>query len=196
MIDNEAIRDALRVIAADAPSTRDVLAGLAERQRLHRQRRLLVTVAGVGAAAATAGLAGLSVRQLLASDDAFPSIVGGPGGGWLQVPLRHRPTWLPGGYGQAGAARRPGRRQPGRGHVPDLGVPGLGARADHPDGGVDRRVARFPGAQPADRPHRDSGRQRDCRPARPNGSGQHVPDLAAARRRPAHRHRAQRRRPR
>jgi hypothetical protein len=29
----------------------------------------------------------------------FPQIAGGPGGGWLQVPLRWRPDWLPEGHG-------------------------------------------------------------------------------------------------
>jgi hypothetical protein len=97
MIDEAAIRAAIEAIADEArPATR-IRATLDRRVRRYRQRRLVLRLAGVGAAGAVAGLAGL--RLLGPSED--NRIIGGPGGGWLRAPLRWRPGWLPAGYGAA-----------------------------------------------------------------------------------------------
>ncbi len=102
MIDREAIRDAFAAIADEAPSPQRIQATLAARTRQHRQRRIVLRVAGIGVAAATVGATGVEVWRLLQQPEAgFPAMAGGPGGGWLDVPLRYRPTWLPRGYGQA-----------------------------------------------------------------------------------------------
>ncbi|SCF35439.1 hypothetical protein GA0074695_5981 [Micromonospora viridifaciens] len=102
MNDREAIRDAFAAIADEAPSPERIQATLAARTRQHRQRRIVLRVAGMGVAAATVGVTGAEVWRLLQQPEAhFPVMGGGPGGGWLDVPLRYRPTWLPRGYGQA-----------------------------------------------------------------------------------------------
>jgi hypothetical protein len=95
----EDIRAAFAVIADEAPPAERIRSTIDARARQHRQRRLILGIAGVGVAAGAVGLAGLGVLRLLQPDAAFPKISGGPGGGWLQVPLRYGPTWLPGGYG-------------------------------------------------------------------------------------------------
>jgi hypothetical protein len=103
MIDAEAIRAAFAAIADETVSPERVRATLAARARRHRQRRIVLRTAGAGAAAAIAGTVGLDVwRRSGSVQDGFPQLAGGPGGGWLEVPLRYRPTWLPTGYGQAG----------------------------------------------------------------------------------------------
>lgn len=67
------------------PATR-IQATLDRRVRRHRQRRLVLRVAGVGAAGAAAGLAGVRLPYLLRGGPRFPHVVGGPGAdGW-----RHR----------------------------------------------------------------------------------------------------------
>ncbi|MET7417695.1 hypothetical protein [Dactylosporangium sp. NPDC005555] len=98
MIDSEAIRAAFGAIADEAQSPERIRAGLATRARHHRQRRLVLRVAGAGVAV---GAAGVGVWRLTREPETgFPEVAGGPGGGWLKVPLRYRPAWLPGGYGQ------------------------------------------------------------------------------------------------
>lgn len=98
MIDDVAIRSAIEAIADEArPGTR-IRADLHRRVRRHRQRRLILRVAGVGAAA---GLASVWASELIRDDRRFPQVTGGPGGGWLDAPLRFRPSWLPTGYGEA-----------------------------------------------------------------------------------------------
>ncbi|MCW6006469.1 hypothetical protein K1W54_18075 [Micromonospora sp. CPCC 205371] len=103
MIDAEAIRDAFAALADEAPDARPVRAALAGRARRHRQRRLVLRLAGAGTLAATTGVAVAGVWRLTRpSDPDFPVLDGGPGGGWLEVPLRFRPSWLPHRYGEAG----------------------------------------------------------------------------------------------
>src|SRR5438477_9323316 len=97
MIDQAAIRAAIEAIADEARPATGIRAMLDRRVRRYRQRRLVLRVAGVGAAGAVAGLAGL--RLTGPSED--NRITGGPGGGWLEAPLRWRPAWLPTGYGAA-----------------------------------------------------------------------------------------------
>lgn len=105
MIDKEAIRGAFAAIADEAPSPERIQTTLAARTRQHRQRRVVLRVAGMGVAAATVGATGAGVWRLLQQPDAhFPAIGGGPGGGWLDVPLRYQPTWLPRQYGQSNRA--------------------------------------------------------------------------------------------
>jgi hypothetical protein len=101
MTSTDDIRAAFAAIVDEAPAPERIRAGLAQRVRRHRQRRLVLRFAAVAAAAA--GVAGLGSRALLSQPDTadFPEIAGGPGGGWLSVPLRYRPGWLPAGYGQA-----------------------------------------------------------------------------------------------
>jgi hypothetical protein len=97
MIDDAAIRAAIEAIADEArPATR-IRALLDRRVRRYRQRRLVLRLAGVGAAGAVAGLTGLRLSG--PSED--NRVIGGPGGGWLEAPFRWRPGWLPAGYGAA-----------------------------------------------------------------------------------------------
>jgi hypothetical protein len=102
MIDAEAIRDAFAALADEAPDADRIRAALAGRTRRHRQRRLVLRLAGAGTLAAATGVAAAGVWRLTRpSDPDFPAVDGGPGGGWLEVPLRFRPTWLPHRYGEA-----------------------------------------------------------------------------------------------
>ncbi|MEV0393961.1 hypothetical protein [Polymorphospora rubra] len=102
MIDSAAIREALTAIADEAPEPERIHANLAGLTRRHRQRRLVLRLAGAGAAAAAVGVGGLGTRRLLdRPDTGHPEVPGGPGGGWLETPLRHRPGWLPAGYGES-----------------------------------------------------------------------------------------------
>lgn len=101
MIEAEAIRDAFAALADEAPAADRIHATLAGRARRHRQRRMVLRVAGAGALAATAGVAAAGAWRLTRpSDPGFPVVDGGPGGGWLEVPLRFRPSWLPHRYGE------------------------------------------------------------------------------------------------
>jgi hypothetical protein len=102
MIDTEAIRGAFAALADEAPPPERIRATLAARARRHRQRRLVLRLAGAGTAAAATGVAAAGAWRLTrpgASD--FPVLPAGPGGGWLEVPLRFRPAWLPHGYGES-----------------------------------------------------------------------------------------------
>ncbi|MEV0728074.1 hypothetical protein [Polymorphospora sp. NPDC050346] len=102
MIDSAAIREALTAIADEAPGPERIRANLTGRTRRHRQRRLVLRLAGTGVATAAVGLGGLgTVRLLDRPRTGFPEISDGPGGGWLEVPLRQHPTWLPPGHGQS-----------------------------------------------------------------------------------------------
>ncbi|MCG5445549.1 DUF4367 domain-containing protein [Micromonospora sp. NIE79] len=103
MIDREEIRAAFSTIADDAPSPERIRTNLVSLARRHRQRRVILRVAGVGVAATTVGVVGASAWRLSQNAESeFPALSGGLGGGWLEVPLRYRPTWLPHGYGQTG----------------------------------------------------------------------------------------------
>jgi hypothetical protein len=102
MIDAEAIRGALAALADEAPPADRVRATLAGRARRHRQRRLVLRLAGAGTLAATTGVVAAGAWRLTRpSESEFPVLDGGPGGGWLEVPLRFRPSWLPHRYGEA-----------------------------------------------------------------------------------------------
>jgi hypothetical protein len=106
MNEADTIRAAFAVIGADAPEAPDVdrIHGvLAYRARRARQRRVVLRVAGAGAAAVVVGGAALGVREVLGGrpGPAWPEIAGGPGGGWVAVPWRFEPGWLPWGYGEA-----------------------------------------------------------------------------------------------
>jgi hypothetical protein len=101
MIDELAIRRAIEAIADEARPSDRIRATLDRRVHRHRQRRLVLRLAGVGAAGAVVGLAGVRIPNLFEDDHRFPQVVGGPGGGWLEAPLRWRPAWLPTGYGQS-----------------------------------------------------------------------------------------------
>jgi hypothetical protein len=102
MSDPETIREAFAALADQAPPPDRIRASLAVRARRHRQRRLALRLAGGGVAAvATAGLAAGAWRLTRPPEPGFPVLAGGPGGGWLEVPLRVRPTWLPHRYGEA-----------------------------------------------------------------------------------------------
>ena len=100
MTDVDAIRAAIEAIADEAHPPQQVRAALDARTRHHRQRRLLLRAAGAVAAATATGAGGIAVYRLSRPErTVFPEIVGGLGGGWLQVALRWRPDWLPDGYG-------------------------------------------------------------------------------------------------
>ncbi|GAA2615282.1 hypothetical protein GCM10010399_52800 [Dactylosporangium fulvum] len=100
MSDADVIRAAIEAIADDAHSPQHIRAALDARSRHHRQRRLLLRVAGATASAGVAGAGGFAAYRLARPDvTAFPEIAGGPGGGWLQAAPRWRPGWLPDGFG-------------------------------------------------------------------------------------------------
>ncbi|GAA3199650.1 hypothetical protein ACFO1B_50015 [Dactylosporangium siamense] len=101
MIDADAIRSAFAALADEAPPPERIHASLAVRARRHRQRRLVLRLAGAGTVAAATGVAAAGVwRFTRPPESRFPVLHAGPGGGWLEVPLRFRPTWLPRGYGE------------------------------------------------------------------------------------------------
>ncbi|HYN95112.1 MAG TPA: hypothetical protein VES42_14780, partial [Pilimelia sp.] len=65
--------------------------------------RLVLRLAGAGAAAATTGVAAAGGWRLTRpAEPEFPVLDAGPGGGWLEVPLRFRPAWLPRRFGESG----------------------------------------------------------------------------------------------
>jgi hypothetical protein len=102
MIDAEVIRGAFAALADEAPSSDRIRATLAARARRYRQRRLVLRLAGGGALAATTGVAAAGAWRLTrSSDPGFPVLDGGPGGGWLRVPLQFRPAWLPHRFGES-----------------------------------------------------------------------------------------------
>lgn len=90
------IRAALAELADEAPAPDGVRRRFVAHQRRHRQRRLVLRAAGAGVVAA--GLGAGAYRY--ATRPAFPRIAGGPGGGWLEAPVRYRPAWLPSGFGE------------------------------------------------------------------------------------------------
>lgn len=101
MIDTDAIRSAFAALADEAPPSDRIRASLAARARRHRQRRLVLRLAGAGTVAAATGAGATAVWRLAQPPaSSFPALHAGPGGGWLRVPLRFRPTWLPRGYGE------------------------------------------------------------------------------------------------
>jgi hypothetical protein len=101
MIDTEAIRSAFAALADKAPPSDRIRASLAIRARRHRQRRLVLRLAGAGTVAAVTGVATAGVWRLTRPPASkFPVLHAGPGGGWLEVPLRLRPAWLPRSYGE------------------------------------------------------------------------------------------------
>ncbi|MEJ3748690.1 hypothetical protein WEI85_36115 [Actinomycetes bacterium KLBMP 9797] len=102
MIDTEAIRTAFAALADEAPPPDRIRAALATCVRRHRRRRLVLRLAGAGAVAAATGGAATGVWRLTRpSEPGFPVLDGGPGGGWLEIPLQYRPAWLPGRYGES-----------------------------------------------------------------------------------------------
>lgn len=105
MIDPEAVRSAFAALADEAPPPERIRASLAIRAQRHRQRRLVLRLAGAGAVAGAAGVAAVGGwRFTRPSAPEFPVLTGGPGGGWLEVPLRYRPGWLPHSYGEGSRA--------------------------------------------------------------------------------------------
>jgi hypothetical protein len=101
MIDTDAIRGAFAALADEAPLPERIHASLAIRARRHRQRRLVLRLAGAGTVAAATGVAAAGAWRLTRPPESrFPVLDAGPGGGWLEVPLRFRPAWLPGSYGE------------------------------------------------------------------------------------------------
>ena len=115
------IRSALAAIADEAPPAQRVRANLDVAARRQRQRRTLLRVAGAGGLAASAGVAGAGYLAARRSPRP-PTPTDEPGRGWLKVPYRYRPTWLPDGIGQSDhwAAHR--ERPAGR-RVTDVGPP-------------------------------------------------------------------------
>ncbi|MFC0527618.1 hypothetical protein [Phytohabitans kaempferiae] len=102
MIDSEAIRTAFAALADQAPPPDRIRAALAARVRQHHRRRLVLRLAGAGVVAASTGVATAGVwRATRPSGPGFPVLDGGPGGGWLDVPLQYRPAWLPQRYGES-----------------------------------------------------------------------------------------------
>ena len=100
MTDSNAIRDAINAIADRAHPPQRIRAAVEARSRFYRQRRLVLRTTGAAATAAVAGIGGVGVYRLTRrGGTGFPSIVGGPGGGWLHAEPRWRPGWLPDGFG-------------------------------------------------------------------------------------------------
>jgi hypothetical protein len=148
MIDTDAIRGAFAALADEAPPPDRIRASLSVRARRHRRRRLVLRLAGAGAVAATTGVAAAGAwRATRPTEPGFPLLAGGPGGGWLEVALRFRPTWLPHRYGE-------GRRTV----VVDDRWPAVLSR-DWQPGAADRSISLLIGWHPSLEADRPRGRQ-------------------------------------
>jgi len=110
MITDAQLRSALAEMAGRAPDAERIRDGLAARARAHRQRRALLLVGGAAAVAAAGGAVGLGVLRDKRSNGPgdgppapnLPAPSPGPpaGVGNVLVPMHHRPTWLPEGFGE------------------------------------------------------------------------------------------------
>jgi hypothetical protein len=100
MTNLDQIRSALAAIADEAPPAQRVRANLDVAARRQRQRRTLLRVAGAGGLTASAGVAGAG--YLARRSPGPPATTDEPDRGWLKVPYRYRPAWLPDGIGQSG----------------------------------------------------------------------------------------------
>ncbi|MEV4513173.1 hypothetical protein AB0K00_29885 [Dactylosporangium sp. NPDC049525] len=148
MIDTEAIRSAFAALADEAPPADRIRASLVVRARRHRQRRLVLQLAGAGTVVAATGVAAAGVWRLTQPPASrFPVLHAGPGGGWLEVPLRFRPAWLPRGYGE------------GKRTVVVDGTQAPVLSRDWQPGTADRMIALLIGWHPSLDPDRPSGRE-------------------------------------
>lgn len=146
MIDTDAIRSAFAALADEAPPPDRIRASLAIRTRRHRQRRLVLGLAGAGTVVAATGVAAAGVWRLTRPPEPrFPVLDTGPGGGWLEVPLRFRPAWLPHGYGE------------GRRTVVVDGTRAPVLSRDWQPGASDRSISLLVGWHPSLDPDRPSG---------------------------------------
>jgi hypothetical protein len=124
---DDVIRAALARVAGMAGDGARVRAALADRPRLHRQRRALVLAAGTVTAGAALAPALLTLRGPARVDiRPAPLSPAPPPGGNRIVAMRWRPTWLPEGYVEVGRI----------------------ATVDDPGTGFQQRTWRLPGGSP------------------------------------------------